>query len=82
MARFVIPEANIERLRKKVKLIRSKCQKYGCDFKYEEVGDEYRTVKDNTGCKFFAHVFIVETTGTAVNSLLLWSTRRRGISLN
>lgn len=66
MARFVIPEANIERLRKKVKLIRSKCQKYGCDFKYEEVGDEYRTVRDNTGCKFFAHVFIVETTGTAV----------------
>ena len=37
--RYAIPECNIEALEKKLTRIRNKCEKYGCEFKYERLGE-------------------------------------------
>ena len=39
--RYSIPEFNIESLEKKIARIRNKCAKYGCEFKYERVGEHF-----------------------------------------
>lgn len=39
--RYSIPECNIENLEKKITRIRKKCAKYGCEFKYERVGEHF-----------------------------------------
>ena len=39
--RYSIPECNIENLEKKIVRIRNKCAKYGCEFKYERVGEHF-----------------------------------------
>ena len=39
--RYSIPEFNIETLEKKLTRIRNKCAKYGCEFKYERVGEHF-----------------------------------------
>ena len=39
--RYSIPEENIENLEKKITRIRNKCAKYGCEFKYERVGEHF-----------------------------------------
>lgn len=38
---YKIFEGNMERLQKKVKRIQNKCEKYGCEFHFEIVGDTY-----------------------------------------
>lgn len=38
---FSIPEMNMESLEKKLTRIRNKAVKYGCDFKYERVGEHF-----------------------------------------
>jgi len=43
--RYAIYEENMERVRKKVARIQNKCRKYGCDFHFEEVGEEYRDIQ-------------------------------------
>ena len=43
--RYQIPEWNIESLEKKIVKIRNKCAKYGCEFKYERVGEHFEEVK-------------------------------------
>ena len=42
--KFAIPEDNIEALEKKLTKIRNKCAKYGCEFRYERVGDHYEEI--------------------------------------
>ena len=64
--RFSIYEGYIEALNKKVTRIRNKCAKYGCDFHYEEVGEEFRTVKNLNGEEVVARFVIVEAEGTAI----------------
>ena len=64
--RFSIYEGYIEALNKKVTRIRNKCAKYGCDFHYEEVGEEFRTVKNLNGEDVVARFVIVEAEGTAI----------------
>ena len=41
---FKIPEQNIESLENKIKRIRKKCLKYGCDFKYERIGEHFEEI--------------------------------------
>ena len=66
MKKFYIHEANIERLRAKVNRIRNKCMKYGCDFVYSEIGEEFRTIHPGTEREQVARFIIVEAEGTAV----------------
>lgn len=66
MKTFAIYEGNMERLEKKIKSIRNKCNKYGCDFHYAEVGEEFRTLEDEQGRKYTARFVLVEAEGTAV----------------
>lgn len=71
MDKYYVFEGYMETLRKKIATIRNKCAKFGCDFHYAEVGEEYRDVRtgelDKDGkpitvrCKFIA----VEAEGTA-----------------
>ena len=66
--RYAIYEGNMERLEKKMTRIQNKCRKYGCDFTYEEVGEEYRTLKDERGNEYQARFVIIEAEGVAVVS--------------
>ena len=66
MKQFAIYEGNMERLQKKMTKIRNKCRKYGCDFHYEEVGEEFRTVKNDDGTENIVRYVIVEAEGKAV----------------
>ena len=43
--RFSIPEQNMEGLEKKLTRIKNKCAKYGCEFKYERVGEHFEEKK-------------------------------------
>ena len=44
--RYSIWEGNMESLMKKVTRIQNKCKKYGCDFHFEEVGEEFKTYEE------------------------------------
>lgn len=65
MGQFAIHEANLERLQKKVQRIRNKCIKFGCEFTYEEKGEEFRTYTDADGNETVTRYIIVEASGTA-----------------
>lgn len=45
---YEIFEGNMERLSKKLNTISNKCTKYGCEFHFEELGESFRKVKDET----------------------------------
>lgn len=62
---FRIHEANLERLQKKVNRIRNKCVKYGCDFVYQEIGEEFKESENEDGSKSVDRYIIVECEGTA-----------------
>lgn len=66
MNTFRILEDNLERLTKKINRIRTKCNKYGCDFYYAEVGEEFAEVTNpETGAKETHKYILVECEGTA-----------------
>lgn len=44
MESYTIWEGHMDTLKKKLKRIEKKCEKYGCDFHFEEVGEEFREV--------------------------------------
>lgn len=44
--KYAIYEGNLDRLEKKLKRIFNKCKAYGCDFHYEQTGEEFRELKD------------------------------------
>ena len=56
----------MERLVKKIDRIRNKCEKYGCDFHFAEVGEEFRTVKLENGDEVVSRFVLVEAEGVAV----------------
>ena len=64
--RYPIYEGNLERLRKKMARIQNKCRKYNTDFRYEEVGEEFRKLKDYDGTFYMARFVIVEAEGVAI----------------
>lgn len=67
MNTYRILEDNMDRLQKKLTRIRTKCNKYGCDFVYNELGEEFNEVVDpTTGYKSIQKFIVVECEGTAV----------------
>lgn len=66
MTTYRIHESNIERLSKKLNRIANKCRKYGCEFHYAEVGEEYKTMVDENGNEFTARYVLIEAEGKAV----------------
>ena len=65
MERYSIYEGRMEDLMKKITRIQNKCKKFGCDFHFEQVGEELKEVKcpDGTVQKF--RFILVEAEGTA-----------------
>lgn len=63
---YAIYEGNIDRLRKKAKHIQNKCRKYGCNFRFEEVGEEFRKVKDENDKVSVRRFVLVEAEGTSI----------------
>jgi len=63
---YAILEGNMERLTKKITRIQNKCRKYGCEFHFAEVGEEYRELKDDRGQTYTARFVLVEAEGKAV----------------
>ena len=49
-----------------MKRISNKCKAYGCDFHYEQTGEEFRELKDEKGNKYTARFVLVEAEGTAI----------------
>ena len=70
MERFAILEGNMERLEKKLITIQNKCEKYGCSFSYNKVGEEFRTLEDEKGNKYQARFILVEAEGKDVEETL------------
>lgn len=66
MAQYAIYEGNLEALNKKLEKIRKKCEKYSCEFHYEEVGEEFREVKDENDFNFTARFVIIDVSGVAI----------------
>lgn len=62
---YAIFEGNMERLEKKLNRIRRKCNQYGCDFKYEQVGEEFREIENPEGKKITTRFVIVDVEGIA-----------------
>lgn len=65
MKQFAIYEGNMERLVKKITRIRNKCEKYGCEFHFAEVGEEFRTIELEDGSEVVARFILVEAEGIA-----------------
>ena len=63
---YAVHEANMDRLQKHMTRIRNKCEKYGCEFKCAEVGEEFRTIKDDKGNEDLARFVLVDVEGTAM----------------
>lgn len=63
MSRFSIHESFIESLEKKLTAIRKKCEKYGCEFYYNRIGEEFRDVEDSEGNIHHAKFYIVDVLG-------------------
>lgn len=65
MERYSVYEGRMDDLMKKVTKIQNKCKKFGCDFHFEQVGEELKDVKcpDGTVQKF--RFILVEAEGTA-----------------
>ena len=63
---FEIPETNMEKLRRKAKTIEKKCEKFGCDFHFDEVGEVFRDVKDEDGTVYTIRYIVVEAYGKAI----------------
>lgn len=67
MTKFAIYEGLMEDLRKKVKRVEKKCNRYGCPFSYEEVGETFKEFKnpDDPDHPFVYRFIEVEVEGTA-----------------
>lgn len=65
MNQYSIFEDNMERLEKKLNRIYGKCKKYGCEFSYRQVGEEFKELTDDAGNKYTAKFIIIEAEGTA-----------------
>lgn len=65
MRTYYIHESNLERLQKKINRIRTKCEKYGCDFHYAEIGEEFRVMNEGEENEHVERFVLVEAEGTA-----------------
>lgn len=65
---YAILECNMERLTKKLTTIKNKCEKYGIEFHFEEVGEEFRTIKNENDEEEVLRYVLVEAEGKAEQS--------------
>ena len=65
MNTYAILEGNMDRVLKKINRIQNKCRKYGCDFHFAEVGEEFRDVKSQDGSVRTCRFILVEAEGVA-----------------
>lgn len=63
---YRIFEGNMERLEKKLKRIQNKCSRYGCDFTYEKIGEEFKTVTNKEGNLETIKMIVVKAEGKAI----------------
>ena len=63
---FRIYEGNMNRLEKKLTRIRNKCNKYGCDFTYKKIGEEYTTIENKLGEKEVIKQIVIHVNGKAI----------------
>ena len=63
--KYDIHEGNMERLTKKLNAIRNKCSKLNAEFKFEELGETYKTWTDEDGHKHTARFITVDVEGIA-----------------
>lgn len=63
---YEVFEGNMDRLEKKLTRIANKCKKYGCDFRYEKVGETFRKLIDDNGGEYTARFIQIESEGTAI----------------
>lgn len=64
---YAIHEDNIERLEKKLTTIANKCKKYGLEFRYERVGEEFREINtDDMEEPLVQRYILVEAEGKAI----------------
>lgn len=63
---YRIFEGNMERLERKLTRIQNKCRKYGCDFSYEKLGEEFKTIKDESGNDTTIKMIVVKAEGKAI----------------
>lgn len=74
MDTYSVWEGHMDALRKKVATIRRKCERFGCDFHFAEIGEEIKEVEDTTRVNpvtgkhpiVRVRFIIVEAEGTAV----------------
>ena len=62
---YAVHELLVEKLQKKATRIRNKCAKYGCDFRFEIVGEEFREETDEFGGKQIERYVLVDCEGIA-----------------
>lgn len=63
--KFQVREENMERLNKKLASLKKKCEKAHCEFKYEEVGSEYKTFTADNGEEVTVKYIEVDVEGEA-----------------
>lgn len=59
--KYLIHESNIERLEKKLTTISNKCEKYGCIFTYEVIGEQFKENEEGIVSRYIE----IETSGIA-----------------
>lgn len=62
--KYSIYEGNWDSFNKKVDRIRKKCEKYGCDFSYEVLGEHFENLSDEYG-DFTGRFYDIDISGTA-----------------
>ena len=53
--KYSIPEMNMEALEKKLARIAKKAAKYGCDFRFEKIGEHFETRELDRGDPLHRH---------------------------
>lgn len=64
MNTFYIPEANLERLEKRLQTIQKKCKANQYDFHYQIIGEEFHTINEDTPDEATIKYIVIEAEGT------------------
>ena len=68
MSRYFIHEDNIEKVETRISKINKKCKKFGCNFNYQRVGEEFRNVSNIPSQPNIQKFIEIEVEGVAVIS--------------
>lgn len=63
---YRIYESILPALEKKLVRIQNKANKYGCNFHYEQIGEEYREIRDEKGFLNTLRFVFIDVSGTAI----------------